>query len=199
MIRGWLIRRLGGTPPAAAAAPTPVPEPSRALDEAGVAAFAEQTRWVYALHDKRSDVFGQRAATILAFDGALLSLLVAGLVAAKANIDFTEPIIVNVVVLAALPVLSAFACLLAIAPRDVVIPETANLREHWAKFLRSDFTGHPTAQIVHAFLGGAKDPLDSAAREAKSRGKWFERGLVLLITAVLALGVLAVRLLVQLT
>lgn len=200
MIRDRLIVVLRGTPPSTGApAPEPVVPPPHALDPDGVKAFAEHARWVYALHDKRSDVFGQRAATILAFDGALLSLLVAGLVAVKKNVEFTDGVVVNVVVLAVLPVLSAFACLLAMSPRKVVIPKNAEMREHWATFRRSDSKLHVPAQVVHSFLGGDQDPLASVAKEAKSRGAWFEGALVLLITAVLALGVLAVQLLRQLT
>ena len=199
MIRHRLILLLGGTPPAANLAPGLPPELPPALDPEGVKAFAEQTRWVYALHDKRSDTFGQRASTVLAFDGALLSALVAGLVAVKRNLDFTDWIVVNVAVLIALPVLSSLACMRAISPRRVVIPATSKLREQWAGFLRSDPKSHPPAQIVHSFLGGEQDPLASAAKEAKSRALCFKWSLRLLVAAVLAIGVLALQVLRQLT
>ena len=198
MTRAWLIRRLGGVLPTDE--PTGPPEPpvtSQTPDPDGVNAFAEQARWTHGYHDKRSDIFGQRSATLLAFDGALLSVLVGGLAAVKTNIHFTEWVIVNIVILAACPVLSAFCCLLAMSPRKVTIPENQQLRDQWDRFQHPGNTLHAQAQVVHAFLGGAKDPLASAAAEAKSRGGWYELALSLLIVAVLALGILAGQLLYQ--
>lgn len=195
MIRAWLIRQLGGVPAPQASARVPLVE----SDPAGVQAFTDQARWVYALHDKRSDVFGQRAATILAFDGVLLSLLVAGLVAVKNNVEFTGWVVANVVALAVLPVLSAFACLRALYPRKVLIQEAGQLHNQWSRFLRSEPGLHMPALVVNALLGDAEGPLASIADEARGRGWAFERALELLVAAVLALGVLAVQLIVQQT
>ena len=191
----WLIRRLGGVLPT-----DPPPEPPAAGQTPhpdGVNAFAEQARWTHGYHDKRSDVFGQRSATLLAFDGALLSVLVGGLVAVRSNVRFTDPVVVNIAILTACPVLSAFCCLLAMSPRKATIPDNQQLRDQWGRFLRPGTTVHAPAQVVHAFLGGSEDPLASAADEAKSRGQWYERALYLLVVAVLALGVLAGQLLHQ--
>lgn len=198
MIRASLIRRLGGVlpPDPPTASPEPLPD-GHDLDTKGVEAFAEQARWAHGYHDKRSDVFGQRSATLLAFDGALLSVLVGGLVAVKSNVRFTDWVVVNAVVLAACPVLSAFCCLLAMSPRAVTIPDNRQLRDQWDRFRRPGSTVRAPAQVVHAFLGGPDDPLASAAGEAKSRGDWYARALSLLIVAVLALGVLAGQLLYQ--
>jgi hypothetical protein len=166
-----------------------------ALD--AVKAFAEQARWAHAYHDNRSEVIGQRAATILAFDGALLSLLVAGLAAVNGNVAITGHVVFTVVLLAACLVLSAVCCLLSMAPRRVTIPDNRQLREQWARFVRPGSQLRPPAQIVHALLGGPQDPIASAAAEAKGRGQWYKRALVCLIGAHLALGALAVQLLLQ--
>jgi hypothetical protein len=198
LIRERLVRLLGGVMPAETPAAMPAPLPDEhSLDLDGVKAFGEQARWAHGYHDKRSEVFGQRAATILAFDGALLSVLVAGLVAVRTNVDFTDEVVVNVALLAACPVISAFCCLLAMSPRKVTIPDNKQLRDQWARFVKPGSKLRPPAQIVHALLGGSQDPLASAAAEATSRGRWYERALIWLILAVLALGALAVQLLFQ--
>lgn len=198
MIRAWLIRRLCGVLPTdESTGPPEPPATSHTLDPNGVNAFAEQARWTHGYHDKRSDVFGQRSATLLAFDGALLSVLVGGLVAVKTNVHFTDWVVVNIVILAACPVLSAFCCLLAMSPRKVTIPDNEQLRDQWERFLHPGSTLHAPAQVVQAFLGGAEDPLASAAAEAESRGGWYKRALSLLTVAVLALGILAGQLLHQ--
>lgn len=141
IVRRVLLRLLRGVPaPAAGAAPPPASagEPllrdTDAMDIAGLQALIEQVRWMIAAHDKRSEVFGQRAATVLGFDGVIMSLLVAGFALIKNNVEFTFPFLVNAVAVVVLPVVSAVVCLSALWPREITIPEASRLRGYWTTF-----------------------------------------------------------------
>lgn len=197
MIRAWLLRRIGvlpPSPPVAAAATTSIPD---SLDPAGVEAFVDQMRWVMAFEDKRAETFGQRAATILGFDGVIMSVLVAGLALIKKDVHFTAPFVANAVAVVLLPILSALACLTVLHPRKVTVPESVKLRGQWAAFIEPGSKVHPAAQIAHSFLGGDKDPMDAASREATSRGEAYKTALYLLTAAVIGLGALISQALAQ--
>lgn len=196
-MKAWLLRRVGvlsAAPAARPAAATSLPE---GLAPAGVQAFMDQLRWVLAYEDKRGDTFGQRAATILGFDGVIMSVLVAGLALINNEVEFTLPFLVNAVVVVVLPILSALACLIVLHPRKVTTPESGQLRSQWESFIEPNSTIHPSAQIAHSFLGGDQDPLASAAREATSRGEAYKTALYLLIAAVVGLGLLVGQALAQ--
>jgi len=206
-----MLRRLGlrllrgvpataqGTEPAAAASQASTLGDTAALAAEGLQAFLEQVRWAIAAHDKRSEVFGQRAAAVLGFDGVIISALIAGFALIKDEVAFAGCFLVNAVAVVALPALSAFVSLWALWPRKVTIPESKQLRDHWAAFRKSESTVRPQAQIVHDFLGGAKDPVASARDEAASRGNAYKAALLLLIGAVVALAALTGQVIAQQT
>lgn len=168
-----------------------------AMDTVGLQAFIDQVRWVIAAHDKRSELFGQRAATVLGFDGVIMSVLVAGFALIKNDVEFTCPFLVNAVAVVVLPVVSAVVCLGALWPRKITIPESSRLRDYWTTFQQPESKMRPQAQIVHEFLGGAKDPVKSAREEAASRGKAYKVALLLLTAAVVALAALTGQVLTQ--
>lgn len=199
MSKTWLLRRVGVLPepaPVVAAATTSLPA---GLDLDGVKAFLDEVRRVLDFEQKRSDAFAQRATAILGFDGVIMSVLVAGLALIRNNVEFTGPMLVNVVAVDALLVLSAIACLIVLHPRKVDIPGAADLRRDWASFIKPATTVLPAAQIANSFLGAEQDPLATANREATSRGEAYKTALYLLFAAVIALGGLVGQALAQQT
>lgn len=199
MIRRFLLHLLDGIPK-----PYDAPSPEETAvelktvpDPDGVQAFIDQVRWVIAFHDKRSDAFAQRAATILGFDGVIMSALIAGFTLIETEVDFHFLFVVNAVVVIVLPLLSALACLLVLKPRKVALPESDRLRSQWLDFIDADKTTAPAAQIVHSFLTGDQEPIASASAEAAERGDDYKIALWLLLAAVAGLGVLAGQVLYQ--
>jgi hypothetical protein len=157
------------------------------LDSDEAQAFTEQARWLHAYHDKRSETIGLRAATVLGFVGLVSALLPPGLVLGKGKIDYTTGVRANVVAVLVLLLLAAGCCLRTLALRKATVPSGEQLREQWTAYARGGVRGLVHAQIAHSYLGGDRDPVGDASKEADSRAKWFKAAVGFLATAIAAL------------
>lgn len=160
-------------------------------------ALIEQARWIHDHHDKRGEAFAQRASTVLTFDGVALSVLIAGLVALKAAVTFDPWIVSNVIFIVTLLILSATSCLVALAPRTVTVPDSAQLREQWVSLRDHRRSVTMPAHVADTLLGGDQDPVASARDEADSRGNWYLKGLSALLVALVGVSVLALQILIR--
>ena len=176
---------------------TPAPTPPARYDADEVKAFTEHARWLHAYHDKRSDVIGQRATTILGFVGVTTTLLLGGLNLGKDNIKYTWPVRINVVIVLAFVFATAFFCVQTLTLRKATAPNGAQVRRHWNSYGRGGGRGLVHGQIAHAYLGGAEDPVADASDEADSRAASYKKALYCFITVVATLAVLIIQALLQ--
>lgn len=194
--------RRAAPPTADASQPRTAAGPAAAeprLDPAEAQAFTEQARWLHAYHDRRSDVLGQRAVTLLGFVSATVALLPAAFTLGKDAIRLTAPVKANVVVVLLLLVAATGSALRAIALRKAQVPSAQQLRDQWTGYGRGGARGLVHAQIAHAYLGTepSEDMIAAASDEADSRALWFRCALLAASAAVAAAAVLAGQILFQ--
>lgn len=167
----------------------PAPAPNDEID-----AFNDQARWLLEWHNKRSDAFSARSVALLGFTGVILALLPRGL---DLNLDATVGIHVSLIATAVLLLLTAFFCLLTLAPKKSDSASIEELRELWRDYADGKNGPRPQAQMTERLLHGrsmhASSPVDIAFREANSRSLWFTWAVVSLGVALVALATLVVQ------
>jgi hypothetical protein len=139
-----------------------VDEPDKQRHGPQAEAVTTQARWLYELHTKRAESAQQRATTIIALAGVLLTLAPKALT--EVNQGWQRALLVGTLAASAVTIALALAVL---RPKPTGAPSVYELRERWGQY-RQDAKSDLVVQVAEDLLRSSTTGELSAAEFAKT-------------------------------